>query len=78
MKTAADSATQNYTASAPADDPSYRDRVAIPTMQAVDAMPKAYRELVHEFGYVDVYRAWKRKWSPETIRMRANGGIFAL
>lgn len=54
----------------------YIERVASPVMQAIDAMPKAYRECVNEFGYVDVYRAWKRGWTPAMIRQRASGGAF--
>jgi hypothetical protein len=36
----------------------YVSRVATPIMNAVDGMPPAYRALVSEFGYVDVYRVW--------------------
>lgn len=63
-----------------ADDPLYRERVAVPTMEAIDAMPQAYRLLVHEFGYVDVYRAWRRGWSVKYIRMLADdaGGVFVM
>lgn len=64
----------------PADHPLYRERVAVPTMEAIDAMPRAYRLLVHEFGYVDIYRAWMRGYSVEVIRERArlNGGVFVM
>lgn len=58
--------------------PEYKTNVAEPTMSAIDAMPRVYRDLVHEFGYIDVYRAWKRGWSVEKIRQRARGGVFAL
>jgi hypothetical protein len=54
----------------------YTERVASPVMDAVDHMPRSYRELVNEYGYVDVYRAWKRGWSPAMIRDRANAGTF--
>lgn len=77
-RTQADSTTQNYTANAAADDAAYRDRVAVPTMKAVDGMPAPYRALVHEYGYVDVYRAWKRGWSVERIKSRVVGGVFTL
>lgn len=72
--------TAGFRAKLPADDPLYRERVAVPTMEAIDAMPRAYRLLVHEFGYVDVYRAWRRGWPVERIldRARLNGGIFVM
>lgn len=57
---------------------SYTELVAEPTMRAVDGMPEPYRRLIHEFGYVDVYRAWKRGMSPQRIREQAVGGVFAL
>lgn len=77
---ATDSNTIGFAAKESADDPLYRDRVAVPVMTAVDGMPKEYRELVHEFGYVDVYRAWRRGMQPSIIRQRAaaNGGRFEL
>jgi hypothetical protein len=56
----------------------YSERVASPVMDAVDHMPKAYRELVNEFGYVDVYRAWKRGLTPAMIRDRSRDGTFHL
>lgn len=56
----------------------YTDRVASPVMDAIDRMPQAYRVLVNEYGYVDVYRAWKRGLSPSQIRQRAAGGMFSL
>jgi hypothetical protein len=58
--------------------PEYRKRVAAPVMNAVDAMPAVYRELVNEFGYVDVYRAWRKGWTPKEIRGRVRNGRFAL
>lgn len=69
-----------YRAHLPADHPGYRERVAVPTMEAIDAMPQAYRLLVHEYGYVDVYRAWRRGWSAKYIRMLADdaGGRFVM
>ena len=48
----------------------------VQSMAAIDAMPQAYRELVNEYGYIDVYRAWKRGYSPQTIRERAQDGVF--
>lgn len=56
----------------------YSQRVASPVMDAVDRMPFAYRQLVHDLGYVDVYRAWKRGWTPSQIRSRAADGTFHL
>lgn len=60
--------------------PEYCGRVARPVMDAVDSMPKVYRELVNEFGYVDVYRAWRKRMSPDAIRANAaaHGGKFEL
>jgi hypothetical protein len=73
-----DSATDAFTPHAGPGTPEYKTRVAEPTMTAIDAMPRAYRELVHAFGYVDVYRAWKRNWSPEKIRASVRDGEFSL
>lgn len=56
----------------------YTKRVASPVMDAIDHMPKAYRELVNEFGYVDVYRAWRRGLTPNQIRQHARNGAFRL
>lgn len=74
------SQTAQYTPHAQPGSPEYKIRVAEVTMQAIDAMPKAWRELVHDFGYVDVYRAWKRGWTPAKVRAHAarNGGAFIL
>ncbi len=77
----ADSQTAVFEPRAAPDDPQgYKAKVAEPTMAAIDAMPRAWRDLVHEFGYVDVYRAWKRNWTPERIRAKAtaSGGVFVL
>jgi hypothetical protein len=75
-----DSRTIHYRESLPADDPRYQEVVARPVMKAVDSMPFAFRHLVHEYGYVDVYRAWKRGMSPKQIEDTAEraGGIFIL
>ncbi len=58
----------------------YKRKVAEPTMQAIDAMPVGYRQCVYEFGYIDVYRAWRRGWTVERIRRKAEsaGGRFEL
>jgi len=60
--------------------PEYAASVAAPVMEAIDRMPAAYRALVNEFGYVDVYRAWRADWQPSQIRRAAekNGGLFVL
>ncbi len=56
--------------------PEYAEKVAQPTMDAIDRMPAEYRALVNEFGYIDVYR--KRGWSPATIRSSVKDGTFHL
>ena len=75
-----DAGTGAFHAKLSPDHPDYSDRVAKPVMEAVDGLPEAYRACVHEFGYVDVYRAWKRGISPARIRQmaEANGGRFVL
>jgi hypothetical protein len=76
----ADSNTQGYKAKAEPGDDAYKAQVAEPMMNAIDAMPKSYRELVHLFGYVDVFRAWRKGWSVDAIKAKAakNGGYFEL
>jgi hypothetical protein len=56
----------------------YRKEVAMRIMTVVDSMPKPYRALVHEYGYVDVYRAWSRGWTPDRILRRVVDGLFVL
>ncbi len=73
-----DSQTRAFAARADAADPEYKRRVAEPTMRAIDAMPREWRRLIHDYGYVDVYRAWKRGWSVEQVRAKAAGGVFVL
>ena len=75
-----DSATAAYTQKLPADDPRYKEVVAEPTMAAVDGLPKDYREKVWDYGYVDVYRAWRRRIPVAQIEKRAAamGGRFVL
>lgn len=69
-----------YLAKAQPGDEKYQDTVALPIMTAVDSMPAPFRALVHDFGYVDVYRAWRKGWTALTIRREAekNGGVFSL
>lgn len=76
MTRAADSNTAQYRAKAEPGSNDYVEKVARPIMDAVDDMPKEYRECVHDFGYVDVYRAWKRGWSVERIREAGKSGRF--
>lgn len=73
-----DSEASGYVAKAEPGSDAFKTKVAEPTMQAIDQMPKCYRLLVHEFGYVDVFRAWRRGWSPDRIRGHAKDGIFRL
>lgn len=68
----------DYRAKAPPDSLQYRARVAIPVMSAVDDMPAQFRALVQEFGYVDVYRAWRKGWTPARIKAHACDGFFRL
>ena len=75
---AADSNVETHKAKAEPGDADYPARVAKPVMDAVDGMPKDFRALVHEFGYVDVYRAWRRGWTVDMIRRAAQGGIFVF
>lgn len=79
MKTA-DSNTSEFKAKAEPGDDAYKTRVAEPMMTAVDNMPKPYRDLVHEYGYVDVFRAWRKGWSVSSIHAKAKerGGVFEL
>lgn len=58
--------------------PEYTERVAQPVMGAVDTMPCAYRQLVNEYGYVDVFRAWRKGYSPEKIRSLVFNGTFRI
>lgn len=63
----ADSNTRTHVAKAEPGSPEYKAKVAEPVMNAVDAMPLVYKRLVYEWGYVPVYRAWRRGMSPEMI-----------
>ena len=76
----ADSATPTARAKAEPGSPEYQSLVAKPIMEAVDGMPPAYRTLVHDLGYVGVYRAWKKGWTVAMIQRVAdlNGGRFEL
>lgn len=79
MRCLNNSEVPGYTAKrADVASPEYTERVASRVMDAIDRMPKAYRELVNEYGYVDVYRAWKRGITPAQIKQRAVNGSFHL
>lgn len=75
-----DGITNAYQPKVAADHPDYAEKVAKPVMDAVDSMPKAYRDACHEYGYADVFRAWRRGITPARIRQmaEANGGRFVL
>lgn len=63
------------------DHPDYKAKVAEPTMEAVDSMPAEWRlQAVANYGYVDVYRAWKRNWPLSRVKDQAErmGGRFVL
>lgn len=78
MRHVSDSSRPAFAAKAEPGTAEYKARVAEPTMGAVDSLPPAYRQLVHEFGYIDVYRAWRKGMAPTSIRSAAlaNGGVF--
>lgn len=60
------------------DSPQYRDKVAVPVMNAIDSLPLEYRRLIDDLGYVDIYRAWRAGASAQAIAAfaKANGGAF--
>lgn len=83
-----DSTTSGYVAKAAADAADYKRKVAEPIMGAVDQMPADYRACVYAYGYVDVYRAWRRgmpteppafvileKWNKISPKMRLRSGL---
>lgn len=74
----ADSNITGFKTKAEPGDPDYPDRVAKPVMSAVDGMPAEFRACVHEYGYVDVFRAWRRGWTVDQIRAAARDGRFVL
>lgn len=73
-------APSSVTARIRTDHDEYQRDVAQPIEQAIDNMPRSWRALVHEFDYVNVYLAWRRGLSPDTVRRqaKANGGVFEL
>lgn len=78
MRARNNSESEGYRAKADLESPEYGEKVARPVMDAIDAMHPAYRELVNDYGYIDVYRAWRRGMPPEVIRDRARDGVFRL
>ena len=78
MRHAADSDSSTHRAKAEPGDADSPGRVAKPIMDAVDGMPQEYRLLVHEFGYVDVYRAWRKGWTAAMIRRASADGVFVF
>ena len=75
-----DGNTARFQPKVTADSPDYAEKVAKPVMDAVDAMPEDILHACHEYGYPDVYRAWRRGFSAARIRemAEANGGRFVL
>jgi hypothetical protein len=75
-----DSNASGYTAKVEPGHPDYPERVAIPVMNAVDALSKEWRMAIKSYGYVDCYRAMRRGMSVAEVERRAeaNGGFFVL
>jgi hypothetical protein len=75
-----DGTAGDFSAKVAGDDPRYKTMVAEPVMAAVDAMPPEWWPVVWAHGYVDVYRAWRRRWPIERVRRMAEqrGGLFVL
>lgn len=79
MRALSNSAIGSFVAKDVPESDLYAERTAAPVMEAIDAMPAEYRALVNEFGYIDVYRAWRRGMSPAHIRSYAEAtGFFQL
>lgn len=78
--TKADTEVEGFTPKALPGTDAYRRKVAIPVMRAVDGMPDIWRKMIHDYGYIDVYRAWLGRWNPERVKAKAeaNGGVFTL
>lgn len=74
------SSTGGHRAKSFAGTQEYVDKVAKPTMEAIDRMPLPWREKVQHYGYVSVYLAWTRGWSLEDVTRKAeqNGGWFEI
>ena len=75
-----DADAKGFRAKAEPGTDAFKTKVAEPVMQAVDKMPPIWRSLVHDFGYVHVYRAMMFKMDPRQVRAMAeeNGGVFEL
>jgi hypothetical protein len=75
-----DSSDKSFRSKVTASDPTYKEKVAEPTMAAIDSMLKEWRLLVHEFDYIPIYLAWKRGWTTTQVREKAsqNHGVFTI
>lgn len=71
-------AGRTHVAKAQPGSPEYKAKTAEPTMGAIDSMPENFRRLVHEFDYIDIYRAWKRGWSEAKIRAHVANNTFTF
>ena len=62
----------------PPNSGEYKRLTAVPVMNAIDALPPEYRELVNEFDYIGVYLAWRSRTPPAVIRAQAAeaGGVY--
>lgn len=79
-RSAGDSERVGFTTKVPADHPDYKPRVAEPTMEAIDALPVEWQQMIHSAGYIDVYRAFRRNWPLARVKEQAerHGGLFVL
>ena len=77
---AVDADAKGFRAKAEPGSDAFKAKVAEPVMNAVDKMPPIWRQLVHKYGYVHVYRAMMFKMDPRQVRAMAeeNGGVFEL
>ena len=67
MRARNNSEIEGFTAKADLESPAYKSRVSQPVMEAIDALPQAYRALINEFGYIEVYLAWRDCRTPAQI-----------
>lgn len=65
------SKTTTFVAKVGPGSPEYKEQVAQPIMEAIDALPVEYRQAIHDIGYVPVYFAYKQGWSVDRIRRAA-------
>ncbi len=76
MMRRADSQVGHHKPNAEPGSPEYKAQVAEPTMGAIDAMTKPFREAVYRYGYIDVYKAWRAGWTVQQIHAAAKGDTF--